>query len=82
MTDNEFISSKDVSKSRKSLWYLDSGCFRHMTKDKGKFKSFKKKEQGYVTYGDNKNGIILGSGDIGSVETLKIQDVFLVEGTC
>jgi len=42
-----------TSKSIKSMWYLDSGCSRHMTGDKKKFKNFKRKEQGVVTYRDN-----------------------------
>jgi len=45
-----------TSKSRKSMWYLDSGCSRHMTRDKRKFKNFKRKEQGFVTHGNNNKG--------------------------
>jgi len=44
-----------------------------------KFQNFKKKEQSFVTYGGNNKRKILRSGYMGSVETLKIQDVFLVE---
>ena len=32
------------------LWYLDSRCSRHMTKDKSLFKTLKEKEDGYVTF--------------------------------
>ena len=34
------------------LWYLDSGCSRHMTGDKSLFKTFKEKVGDYVTFGD------------------------------
>ena len=34
------------------LWYLDSGCSRHMTRDKSLFKTFKEKEDSFVTFGD------------------------------
>ena len=34
------------------LWYIDSGCSRHMIGDKSLFKSLKEKEDGYVTFGD------------------------------
>ena len=34
------------------LWYLDSGCSRHMTGDKSLFKTLKEKEDGFVTSGD------------------------------
>jgi len=62
------------------MWYLDSGCSRHMTGDKKKFKNFKRKEQGFVTYGDNNEGKILGTGDVGGRNTLEIKDVLYVEG--
>jgi len=41
------------------MWYLDSGCSRHMIGDKRKFKNFKRNEQGFFTYGDNNKGKIL-----------------------
>ena len=34
------------------LWYLDSGCSRHMTGDQSLFKVFKSKKGGNVTFGD------------------------------
>ena len=34
------------------LWYLDSGCSRHMTGDKSLFKTLKEKVGDYVTFGD------------------------------
>ena len=34
------------------LWYLDSGCSRHMTRDKTLFKTFEPKKGGNVTFGD------------------------------
>ena len=34
------------------LWYLDSGCSRHMTGDRSLFKVFESKKGGNVTFGD------------------------------
>ena len=34
------------------LWYLDSGCSHHMTRDKSLLKSLKEKVGDYVTFGD------------------------------
>ena len=34
------------------LWYLDSGCSRHMTGDHTLFKEFESKKGGNVTFGD------------------------------
>jgi len=62
------------------MWYLDSGCSRHMTGDKRKFSNFKRNEQVFITYGDNNKGKIIGTGDVGGQNTLEIKDVLFVEG--
>ena len=64
----------------KQLWYLDSGCSKHMTGDKSKFLSISFKQEGHVTYGDNNKGRILGKGSIGDKDILVIHDVLYVEG--
>uniref|UniRef100_A0A151UDN7 Retrovirus-related Pol polyprotein from transposon TNT 1-94-like beta-barrel domain-containing protein n=1 Tax=Cajanus cajan TaxID=3821 RepID=A0A151UDN7_CAJCA len=68
-------------RAKNLLWYLDSGCSRHMTGDPSKFSSLKLKNEGYVTYGDNNKGRILGHGNVGnsSSQTL-IENVLLVDG--
>jgi len=43
-----------------------------MNRDKKKFVNFKRKELDYITYGHNKKGKILGTGDIGGIDTLEI----------
>ncbi|XP_052735191.1 uncharacterized protein LOC128197408 [Vigna angularis] len=50
-----------------------------MTSDNKRFISFEKK-QGFVTYGDNNKGRIMGTGNIGGGSTLTIKDVLYVEG--
>jgi len=77
---NCFLILQMTSKFRKSMWYLDNGCSRRMTGDKRKFKNFKRKEQGFVTYEDNNKGKILGTGNVGRGNTLEINDVLFVEG--
>ena len=42
------------------LWYLDSGCFRHMTGDRSLFKVFESKKGGNVTFGDESKSQIKG----------------------
>jgi len=39
--------------ARKKPWYLDNGCSRHMVDDKKLFLSFKKKNGGSYTFGNN-----------------------------
>ena len=46
------------------LWYLDSGCSRHMTEDKSLFKTLKEKEDGFVTFGDGSHSQVLGKGTV------------------
>nr|KYP31141.1 hypothetical protein KK1_048850 [Cajanus cajan] len=68
-------------RAKSLLWYLDSGCSRHMTGEPSKFSSMKLKNEGFVTYGDNNKGRILGHGNIGNSSSLTlIENVLLVEG--
>ena len=42
------------------LWYLDSSCSRHMTRDRSLFKVFESKKCGNVTFGDGSKSQIKG----------------------
>ena len=44
------------------LWYLDSGCFRHMTGNKALFKTLFEGKIGTVTFGDGSKSVIRGIG--------------------
>ena len=44
------------------LWYLDSGCSRHMTGDKSLFKTLKEKIDDYVTFCDGNHAQVLDMG--------------------
>ncbi|RVW72677.1 Copia protein [Vitis vinifera] len=62
---------------KKDKWFLDSGCSRHMTGDESKFAFLTKRKGGYVTFGDNSKGRIIGQGNIGletSMGKLQIED--------
>ncbi|WJX13359.1 hypothetical protein P8452_03755 [Trifolium repens] len=50
-----------------------------MAGDASLFIEFKAKEKGYVTYGDNNKGTILGVGTIGNPSTITISNVALVD---
>jgi len=65
--------------ANKHLWYLESGFSKHMTGDKSKFVNLFLKQEGHVTYRDNK-GKILGRGTIGDKNTFLINNVLFVEG--
>ena len=61
-------------------WYLDSGCSKHMTGDRSKFSILTPRNKGYVTYGDNNKGKILGVGRVGKPPNTTIDGVLYVEG--
>ena len=46
------------------LWYLDSGCYRYMTRDKSLFKYLKGKVGDYVTFGDGSHAQVPGKGNV------------------
>jgi hypothetical protein len=62
-------------------WYIDSGCSKHMTGDKGKFLSLSESKLGNVTFGNDALGKIEGKGMVSlSNGKGKAQDVLLVDG--
>ena len=59
---------------------MDNGCSRRMTRDKSMFASLSTKDGGYVTFGDNSNGKIIGIGNVGKDPSPIIEIVLLVDG--
>jgi hypothetical protein len=49
---------------RKSDWYVDSGCSKHMTGDRNMFLTLKKEKDGSVSFGNNHSAKIIGRGTI------------------
>nr|GEZ76023.1 integrase, catalytic region, zinc finger, CCHC-type, peptidase aspartic, catalytic [Tanacetum cinerariifolium] len=45
------------------LWYLDSGCSKHITRDRSRLLNFVKKFIGTVRFGNGHFGAIMGYGD-------------------
>ncbi|XP_022155915.1 uncharacterized protein LOC111022917 isoform X2 [Momordica charantia] len=64
---NEDDNDKVCLRSIKNKWYLDSGCSKYMIGDHTKFTHLEMKDGGYVTFGDNKRGKIIGKCNIGRV---------------
>jgi len=58
---------------------MDSGCSRHMTGDKSKLSDFVSKDGGYVMFGDNNKGKIMGEGSIGNQDETQIKNVLYVD---
>ncbi|RVW18871.1 hypothetical protein CK203_103857 [Vitis vinifera] len=66
--------------SKKDKWFLDNGCLRHMIGDESKFAFLTKRKGGYITFGDNSKGKIIGQGNIGNGTSSLIESVLLVDG--
>ncbi|GJS22233.1 retrovirus-related pol polyprotein from transposon TNT 1-94 [Tanacetum coccineum] len=61
------------------LWYLDSGCSKHMTRDRSKLTNFVNKFLGKVKFENYHVAKILGYGDY-QIENVTISRVYYVEG--
>nr|GEU69444.1 hypothetical protein [Tanacetum cinerariifolium] len=61
------------------LWYLDSGCSKHITGDRSRLLNFVKKFIGTVRFGNDHFGAIMGYGDYVVGESV-ISMVYYVEG--
>ena len=58
------LTSLLVLQGHEHLWYLDSGCSRHMTGSKSLLDDYVKKDGPVVSYGDNNKGYTKGHGTI------------------
>jgi hypothetical protein len=69
-----------MDKGLQNKWLMDSGCSRHMTGDKEWFSSLTNlSHKEYVTFGDNKNGKVLGTGVIKVNNNFTFKDIALVD---
>ncbi|GJX41330.1 putative ribonuclease H-like domain-containing protein [Tanacetum coccineum] len=61
------------------LWYLDSGCSKHMTGDRSQLTNFVNKFLGTVKFGNDHVAKIIGYGDY-QIGNVTISRVYYVEG--
>jgi hypothetical protein len=62
------------------LWYLDSGCSKHMTGDKTLLKEVQMGKGGRITYGDGIQSKVIGKGIIDIPGLRTSQEALYVEG--
>jgi hypothetical protein len=61
-------------------WLIDSGCSRHITRNKKWFSSLTHlSHKEYVTFGDDKKGMVLGTSIIKVNDCFTLNDVALVD---
>jgi hypothetical protein len=64
----------------KNIWLIDSGCSRHMTRDRGWFSSLVPMvTKRYITFGDNGRGRVLSEGEIKVSDKITLRRVALVQ---
>nr|GEW31067.1 retrotransposon protein, putative, unclassified [Tanacetum cinerariifolium] len=76
------VSNSTISKSlvvQIVLWYLDSGCSKHMNGDRSQLVNFVQKFLGTVKFGNDHVAKIMGYGDY-QIENVTISQVYYVEG--
>lgn len=61
-------------------WYFDSGCSRHMTRERTCLEELKHNSNRYVIFSDKAKGRIMGIGKLVSLGLPNLKDVLLVEG--
>ncbi|GKB98730.1 hypothetical protein Tco_0984867, partial [Tanacetum coccineum] len=61
------------------LWYLDSRCSKHMTRDRSQLTNFVYKFLGTVKFGNDQIAKIIGDGDY-QIGNITISRVYYVEG--
>ena len=62
------------------LWYLDSGCSRHMIGNNGLFKTLFEGKIRIVTFGDGSKSVIRGIGTVDIPGLPVFEDVWYVDG--
>ncbi|GJV03508.1 retrovirus-related pol polyprotein from transposon TNT 1-94 [Tanacetum coccineum] len=75
--NTEFVSKTKVVQI--VLWYLDSGCSKHMTEDRSQLTNFISKFLGIVKFGNDQVAKIMGYGDY-QIGNVTISRVYYVEG--
>ncbi|XP_031253456.1 uncharacterized protein LOC116111402 [Pistacia vera] len=77
---NCFVSHTSLLAFQNDLWYLDSGCSRHVIGNKSLLTELESVDSGHVTYDDGKKGKILGKGSIVLPDFSILKDVLLIDG--
>ena len=77
---NNLTNSPENNLKNRQLWYIESGCSRHMTGEKSNFLSLTASEGGSVAFGNGKSGTIVGIGKIGESLSHSIDNVYFVDG--
>ena len=48
------------AKQKKRVWYVDSGCSKHMTSDRDKFLTLREERDGPISFGNDDSSKMIG----------------------
>lgn len=74
------IAHTSLRVSSREECYFDSGCLRHITKEKTYLEEWKSYSNSDVTFGDGEKGRTKGMGKLASLGFPCLEDVRLVKG--
>lgn len=60
---------------------MDSECLWHMIRDELKFVFLTKRKYGFISFGDNAMGRIIGQGNFGNNTSSLIENLLVVDGS-
>ena len=75
-----YVAYTSLKTSKKNDWYFNSGCSRHMTREKNFLKSIQSCSTRHVTFRDKVKGKVLRRGQLYVPRMPKLKDVSFVEG--
>ncbi|XP_070004135.1 uncharacterized protein [Nicotiana sylvestris] len=73
------VLKEDKGKGSSQLWYMDSGCSKHMTGSKNQFLSLEDLKGGNVSFGNGKKCDINWVGKVGKMDSHSIENVYLID---
>ena len=68
-----------INRHKRVMWILDSGCSRHMTRDRALLSNVVEKAGPVVTFSDDNKGFTTGYGNL-EIGNVTIENISLVEG--
>ncbi|XP_070040326.1 uncharacterized protein [Nicotiana tomentosiformis] len=66
-------------KGSSQIWYMDSGCLKHMIGSKDQFLSLQDLKRGNVSFGNGKKSEIIGVCKVGKDDSHSIENVYLID---
>ncbi|XP_070040310.1 uncharacterized protein [Nicotiana tomentosiformis] len=81
LNDELYMKDEQVQvKGSSQIWYMDSGCLKHMIGSKDQFLSLEDLKRGNVSFGNGKKGEIIVVCKVGKDDSHSTENVYLIDG--